>query len=76
MATPTPIQTLNLSITGMSCDHCVRRLSKALTSVPGVIVKNVTVGHANVEYDGRPESLAAIVHAVDDAGYQAQPEAA
>ncbi len=74
MATST--STLKLTITGMSCDHCVRRVSKALASVPGVAVKQVGVGEASVEYDGRPESLNAIVQAVDDAGYEVRTEAA
>jgi copper chaperone CopZ len=68
--------TLHLTITGMSCDHCVRRVEKALARVPGVTVKQVTVGRATVDYSGQPEALAAIVQAVDDAGYQARMEAA
>jgi copper chaperone CopZ len=68
--------TLKLAITGMSCDHCVSRVTKALASVPGVDVRQVTVGHATVDYNGQPESLAAIVQAVDDAGYEARTEAA
>lgn len=68
--------TLRLAVTGMSCDHCVRRVTTALAGVPGVTVKQVTVGHAIVDYNGQPESLAAIVQAVDDAGYQARTEAA
>jgi copper chaperone CopZ len=68
--------TLKLAIAGMSCDNCVRHVSKALAGVPGVTVKQVTVGHATVDYDGQPASLAAIVQAVDHAGYQARTEAA
>jgi copper chaperone len=67
--------TLRLAITGMSCDHCVRHVTKALAAVPGVTVKQVTVGEATVDYNGQPESLAAIVQAVDDAGYEARTEA-
>ncbi len=68
--------TLELAITGMSCDHCVGRVRKALASVPGVTVRHVTVGHATVDYNGQPESPTAIVQAVDDAGYEARTEAA
>ncbi len=68
--------TLKLAITGMSCDHCVRHVTKALAAVSGVTVTQVTVGHATVDYNGQPASLAAIVQAVDDAGYQARMEAA
>jgi copper chaperone CopZ len=68
--------TVTLSITGMSCDHCVRRVTKALAAVPGVTVRQVTVGHATVDYNDQPDALAAIVRALDDAGYEARPEAA
>jgi copper chaperone len=68
--------TVTLSITGMSCDHCVRRVTKALAAVPGVTVRQVTVGHATVDYNDQPDALAAIVHALDDAGYEARLEAA
>jgi copper chaperone CopZ len=67
---------VTLTITGMSCDHCVRHVNKALARVPGVTVQQVTVGRATVDYDGQPATLDAIVRAVDDAGYQARPEAA
>jgi copper chaperone len=68
--------TARLTITGMSCDHCVRHVTQALNSVPGVTVKQVTVGHATVEYNGQADALAAMVDAVSEAGYQARLEAA
>jgi len=68
--------TARLTITGMSCDHCVRHVTQALKSVPGVTVKQVTVGHATVEYNGQADALAAMVDAVSEAGYQARLEAA
>lgn len=65
---------LTLQIEGMSCDHCVRHVTKALQGTPGITVKQVRVGSATVDYDGRPESLDAIVQAIDRAGYTARPE--
>jgi copper chaperone len=70
------MNTVKLTITGMSCDHCVRRVTKALAGVPGVTVKQVTEGHAIVDSNGQPEALSAIVRALDDAGYEARLEAA
>jgi copper chaperone CopZ len=67
---------LNLTIGGMNCDHCVRHVTRALASVPGVTVKQVTMGHATVEYNGQPEMIPAMVAAVQDAGYRAHAEAA
>jgi copper chaperone CopZ len=60
-----------LHIEGMSCDHCVRAVSRALTALPGVEVDSVLIGRADVRFDAskvRPEQLTA---AVDEAGYQA-----
>jgi copper chaperone CopZ len=70
------MKTVGLTIEGMSCGHCVSRVTKALANVPGVTVHQVTVGHATVQYDGQLQTLAAIIQTIDDAGYQARPEAA
>jgi copper chaperone CopZ len=70
------MNTLKLTIAGMSCNHCVNVVKASLSALPGVKVTQVSVGQATVEYDGRPETLATIVQAVDEAGYQARPEAA
>jgi copper chaperone len=61
-----------LTISGMSCDHCVRRVTEALSAVPGVTVKEVVVGRAVVEDHGDPAKRAAVLRAVDDAGYAAE----
>jgi copper chaperone CopZ len=67
---------LLLHIDGMSCDHCVRHVTKALEKTPGVVVKKVDVGSATVDYDGTPASVDAMVAAIDRAGYTAKPKAA
>jgi copper chaperone CopZ len=64
---------LKVQIEGMSCDHCVGRVKKALEGTPGVTVKDVKVGTAVVDHDGTPESTAAIVASLDRAGYVAKP---
>lgn len=40
--------THELSIQGMHCGACVRRVSTALADLPGVEVESVTVGSATV----------------------------
>jgi copper chaperone CopZ len=65
---------LVMRIEGMSCDHCVRRVTKALEGTPGVTVKNVKVGSATVDHDGTQASVDAIVQSLDRAGYDAKPE--
>ena len=66
---------LVMRIEGMSCGHCVSRVTKALQNTPGVTVKDVQVGSATVDYDGTQASVDAIVHSLDRAGYDAKPEA-
>jgi copper chaperone len=63
-----------MRIEGMSCGHCVSRVTKALQNTPGVTVKDVQVGSARVDYDGTQVSMDAIVQALDRAGYDAKPE--
>ena len=62
---------LQLTIDGMSCDHCVRRVTGALATLPGVRVEQVAVGSARVQYDPGQISPDAIVAAVDEVGYEA-----
>ena len=57
-----------LAIDEMSCGHCVRAVSGALGRVPGVTVRSVAVGSAEIEApDGL--SVAAAQAAVEEAGY-------
>lgn len=60
-----------LKIDGMSCGHCVMSVKKALESLDGVKIENVSVGSAAVEYDPAVASPEQIVEAVSDAGYKA-----
>jgi copper chaperone len=62
-----------MRIEGMSCGHCVSRVTKALEGTPGVTVKDVQVGSATVDYDGTQASMDAIVQSLDRAGYDAKP---
>jgi copper chaperone len=66
---------LVMRIEGMSCGHCVSRVTKALENTPGVTVKDVQVGTATVDYDGTQASVDAIVQSLDRAGYDAKPDA-
>ena len=61
-----------ISIDGMSCGHGVGQVRSALQNVPGVTVENVTVGRAEVAYDGSKVKPDALRNAVAEAGYQAK----
>lgn len=66
-------QTIELSITGMTCDHCVRSVTNALKDVPGV--EDVTVSLENNEaiVKGNSLDVAALVAAVAEEEYEASP---
>jgi copper chaperone CopZ len=67
---------LILHITGMSCGHCLNAVSSALSQLPGVSVRSVRIGRAEMEYDPSKVSADAISAAVTQAGYTAVPEMA
>ena len=62
---------LNIAISGMSCGHCVARVTKSLQAL-GVTVESVDIGSAKVAYDPGVISPGAITQAVASAGYPAQ----
>ena len=62
-------RTETLTITGMSCDHCVGAVRTALESVDGVEVEDVRVGEARVRYDAAIVDPAALARAVEEEGF-------
>ena len=62
---------ITLSVTGMTCDHCVRSVTKALHAVAGVekVAVSRDTGRARVDGNASP---AALIQAVTKEGYQAQ----
>ncbi len=64
------MQTLNLTIGGMSCGHCVARVTKTLGEIDGLEVEAVRIGRAKVRYDPELRSVDEILEAVRDAGYE------
>ncbi len=66
----TQTETVDLSITGMTCASCVARVERALARVAGVTGASVNLAteRATVTADG-PVARAALVAAVEEAGY-------
>ena len=64
--------TLKLSIEGMHCGACVRRVTSALQAVPGVQVGSVEVGSAQLAFDSEETSAPEIAAAVNGIGFTAQ----
>jgi copper chaperone CopZ len=65
----------SLRITGMTCGNCVRHVTEALRGVPGVGAVDVKLAdaRATVTHDPGKAPIAALIAAVEDAGYQAEP---
>lgn len=62
---------LSLDITGMSCGHCVSRVQKTLAALDGVAVRAVAIGSAELDLDAARQTPAAVLAALDAAGYPA-----
>ncbi|GHV86343.1 mercuric reductase [Spirochaetia bacterium] len=61
-----------LTIQGMSCEHCVAHVTKALTGLNGVNSAKVSLKDNNAEVDhGDNVTLEQLKDAVSEAGYEA-----
>lgn len=67
-----PTSQVDLAISGMSCGHCVAAVRTALANLPGVEVREVSVGAASVAVDPALTSADALISAVGEAGYEAR----
>jgi len=61
---------ISMKIDGMSCQHCVMSVKKAVDSVEGINSSEVSVGSAKISYDDIKTERDAFVKAVQDAGYK------
>jgi len=61
-----------IKIQGMTCNHCVMRVAKALKTVPGVSDAQVDLqkGEAVVTYDDAKVSADKLSFAIVEAGYK------
>lgn len=64
------MQPLHLTIGGMSCGHCVARVTKTLRTLEGLEVDDVQIGTAEIRFDPERRSVEDILEAVRDAGYR------
>lgn len=71
-------RTESLSIVGMTCGACARRVQRSLQRVPGVqsVAVSLDDGRAAVTYDPALASVDALRRAVVDAGYSLAEAAA
>jgi copper chaperone len=59
-----------IKIEGMSCQHCVMRVKKALDSLGGITESNVEIGSAAIKYDESKIMRENINSAIEKAGYK------
>ena len=64
---------IKLAIEGMSCNHCLNAVNRGLSKLPGVRIKSVAIGRAELEFDPERSNPGLIVAAIDEAGYKATP---
>lgn len=67
--------TQQFTVSGMTCDHCVRAVTTEIGRMPGVraVAIDLSSGQVSVEAD-RALEIAAVAQVVDEAGYAlAQP---
>jgi len=66
------MKTITLSVTGMSCGHCVKAIEGALKAI-GVAGKvNLEEQTVRVKFDEQAASIEAIKGAIEDQGYKVQ----
>ncbi|MCM2318582.1 MAG: heavy-metal-associated domain-containing protein [Pseudomonas sp.] len=65
------MSTIELSVQEMSCGACVKHVTQALSPLPGVDAVEVDLQAGRVRVSGSPDG-AALIAALDDAGYPAQ----
>ena len=61
---------ITIKIEGMSCQHCVNRVKKAIDDVGGVNSSEVSIGSAKAVYDEKRTNRDDIVNAVKNVGYK------
>jgi copper chaperone CopZ len=63
-----------LRIDGMHCGSCIRRVSRALASAPGIKVEEVRIGAARLTSNEDPPPVQSALAALTKAGYAAHLE--
>jgi copper chaperone len=61
---------ITINIDGMSCQHCVMRVKRALEGMAGISNLSVEVGSARMSFDESKIQQAAIENAIVKAGYK------
>jgi copper chaperone len=71
MPTLSPHPPLTYVVAGMTCSHCLAAVTGEVTKVAGVSAVNVDLETKRVHVHGSDVEPAAVVAAIDEAGYDA-----
>lgn len=64
-------QTIQFTIQGMTCDHCVNAVTRALKDVPGVVDARVSLESNSAAVEGDDIDVARAIAAIEEEGYEA-----
>lgn len=73
MSPDTNIDTRRYSVSGMTCQHCVRSVTEEVSEVAGVDAVDVDLASGQVTVTGSGFTDDAVAAAVEEAGYQIAP---
>lgn len=63
--------TATYTVSGMTCEHCVRSVTEEISELPGVQAVDITLGTGAVTVTSEaPLAEAAVRGAVEEAGYE------
>jgi copper chaperone len=71
LRTPSTEPQLTYLVAGMTCSHCVVAVTEEVTKVAGVASVDVELDTKLVQVHGSDVDAAAVVAAIDEAGYDA-----
>ena len=64
-------ETLTFSVSGMTCDHCVRSVTQAVNEVEGVDQTHVDLAGGTAVVEGPALDPERIIAAIEEEGYEA-----
>ena len=64
-------KTVELEITGMTCDHCVNAITTAVKEIPGVSDAEVSLEGKSAVISGDAFDVQKILEAIEEEGYSA-----
>ena len=68
-----PVVARTYTVTGMTCDHCRAAVESEVSAIAGVSAVAVDLAGGRVVVSGEGVTDAAVVAAVDEAGYEVAP---